>query len=173
MSKLLFVPFGLWLIFAGGISIYLFYRLTRIFFWKKTTGKIIKSHLKKDNSTLSYDTYLPDVEYEYTVKGKKFTGNKIFISDFESDRETIQQLINKFPEGSTVTVFYNPFNPSESILLRSYHSGMFIQLLVFFSMLSVFIFTLVFEIIYYGSDLSNTANFVKSFFHRLIYGEEQ
>lgn len=173
MSKLLFIPFGLWLVFAGSISTYLFYRLVRIFFWKKAEGKIIKSKLKKDSSTISYDTYLPDIEYEYTVKGKKFVGNRIFINDFESDKNTIQRLIDKFPEGSKVKVFYNPFRPSESILLRSYHSGMFIQLLVFFSMLSVFIFTLVFEIIYYGSDISGIAEFVKNLLHRLIYGEEQ
>ncbi|MDQ7055718.1 MAG: DUF3592 domain-containing protein [Persephonella sp.] len=132
---------------------------------------MLKSQIRKDSSSLSYDRYLPDIRYEYAVRGKRFVGDRIFINDFESDRNTILKLVSRFPEGTRVQVFYNPFNPSESILLRSYHSGMFIQILVFFSMLSVFIFTLIFEIIYYGSDMSSIAESVKNLLHRVIYGE--
>jgi hypothetical protein len=111
------------------------------------------------------------VEYKYTVKGKEYISNKVFLTEIASDEGTIKRLISQFPEGAKVKVYYNPLNPKEAVLKRSYHAGMFIQTLVFVSMLSVFLFTLVFEILYYGSDISHLAQIVKSWLHKIIYGE--
>ncbi|NPA13406.1 MAG: DUF3592 domain-containing protein [Aquificae bacterium] len=170
-GKFLFLPFGFWVSVLGLITLFLFYRLVRVYFWKKTEGVVLKSSLRKDISTISYDYFYPDVEYKYTVKGKEYISNKVFLTEIASDEGTIKRLISQFPEGAKVKVYYNPLNPKEAVLKRSYHAGMFIQTLVFVSMLSVFLFTLVFEILYYGSDISHLAQIVKSWLHKIIYGE--
>ncbi|WP_051654209.1 DUF3592 domain-containing protein [Persephonella sp. KM09-Lau-8] len=169
--KFLFLPFGFWVTVLGLITLYLLYRLIRIYLWPKTEGIIIKSEIQKDKRTIAYDYYYPHIEYKYTVNGKEYISNRIFLTEMASDYETIKKLVEKFPEGSKVKVYYNPFNPSDAVLKRNYHTGMFIQTLVFFSMLSVFLYTLIFEIIFYGSDLSDLANIVKSWLHSIIYGE--
>ncbi|WP_457627915.1 DUF3592 domain-containing protein [Persephonella sp.] len=170
-NRFLFLPFGFWVSVLGVITLFLFYRLVRVYFWRKTEGTVLKSDIKKDTSTISYDYYYPDIRYEYTVNGKKYISDSIFLTEIASDRKTIEKLVKQFPEGSRITVYYNPLKPSESVLKRNYHAGMFIQTLVFFGMLSVFLFTLIFEIIYYGADLSELAQSVKQWLHKTIYGE--
>ncbi|WP_457640029.1 DUF3592 domain-containing protein [Persephonella sp.] len=170
-GKFLFLPFGFWVSVLGLITLFLFYRLVRVYFWKKSEGVILKSDIKKDSSTVSYDYYYPDVLYRYTVNGKEYTSNRIFLTEIASDRKTIEKLVSQFPEGQKVVVFYNPLKPEDSVLKRGYHAGMFIQTLVFFGMLSVFLFTLFFEIIYYGADLSSLAQWVKKLLHSIVYGE--
>ncbi len=170
-KKFFFLPFGFWVALIGLITLYLFYRLVRIYFWRSVEGEIIKSELKKDEKQIAYDYYYPEIVYKYKVRGKEYTSDKIFLAKIASDYKTIKKLVEKYPVGTKVKVYYNPLNPKEAILKRNYHTGMFIQTLVFFSMLSVFLFTLIFEIIYEGADISKLANLVKDFLHNLFYGE--
>ena len=170
-SKFLFLPFGFWVFVLGLITLYLFYRLIRIYFWPSTEGIITKSGIKKDTKQIKYDYYYPEIEYSYKVRGKIYKSNKIFLTQIASDLKTIEKLVNQFPENRRVKVYYNPLNPKEAILKRDYHTGMFIQTLVFFGMLSVFLFTLIFDIIYSGADVSNLANLVKNLAHYVFYGE--
>ncbi len=170
-SKFLFLPFGFWVIILGLITLFLLYKLIKIFFYKKTTGKIIKSQVKKVENQISYEAYYPDIEYEYIVNGKRYKSSKIFLTNIESDYKTIKKLVEKYPEGKEIDIYYNPFKPEESILKRNYHTGMFIQTLVFFGMLSVFLYTLFIEIIGSDVDINDLAQVVKSWLHRVIYGE--
>ena len=167
-SKFLFLPFGFWITVLGLITLFLFYRLIRIYLWKKTEGEIIRSEIKKNEKIVAYDYYYPIIEYKYNVNGKDFISNKIFLTDIASDYKTIKKIVDKYPIGKKVKVFYNPFNPKEAVLKRNFHTGMFIQSLVFFSMLSVFLFTLIFEIIYEGADISKLALLVKEILHSIF-----
>ncbi|NPA58531.1 MAG: DUF3592 domain-containing protein [Aquificae bacterium] len=170
-NKLLFLPFGFWLVVSGTITLFLFYRLVSVFFWKKTEGTVIKSGMERAENNHRYDYFKPAVEYRYTVGGKEYTGRKVFLTELASDRKTVEKVLKQFPEGGKITVYYNPFRPEEAVLKRGYHAGMFIQTLVFFGMLSVFLFTLIFEILYYGADLSGIAQTVKQWLHKIFYGD--
>ncbi|NPA53767.1 MAG: DUF3592 domain-containing protein [Aquificae bacterium] len=171
-DRFLFLPFGFWVAVIGLITLYLLYRLVRIFFYKKTTGTIVKSQVKKVENQIAYEAYYPLVEYEYEVNGKKYRSNRIFLTNLESDYNTIKKIVDKFPEGKKIDIYYNPFKPEDSLLKRNYHTGMFIQTLVFFGMLSVFLYTLFIEVINPEVDLTKLAMTVKSWLHKIIYGEE-
>ncbi len=167
-SKFLFLPFGFWVFLLGLITLFLFYRLIRVYLWRKTEGEIIQSEVKKNEKIVAYDYYYPVIKYRYKVKNKEFISDRLFLTDLASDYQTIKKLVNKYPIGKKVKVFYNPFNPKEAVLKRNFHTGMFIQSLVFFSMLSVFLFTLIFEIIYKGADISKLAFIIKEFLHNIL-----
>ena len=167
-SKFLFLPFGFWVSVLGLITLYLFYRLIRIYLWKKTQGEIIQSEIKKNEKIVAYDYYYPLIKYKYVVNGKEFISDRIFLTDIASDYKTIEKIVKNYPVGKKVKVFYNPFNPKEAVLKRNFHTGMFIQALVFFSMLSVFLYTLIFEIIYKGADITDLANLIKEVLHSFL-----
>jgi hypothetical protein len=69
-----------------------------------------KLHSTK-NQTLFY--------YDYTVNGEKYLGARIFFGDtFLSlfSFAAAKSAITKYKEGQTVTVYYNPNNPANSVL---------------------------------------------------------
>ncbi len=171
-GKFLFLPFGFWVSVLGVITLYLLFKLVKTFFFKKTEGVIVKSQVKKVENQISYDYYYPLIEYEYSVNGKKYKSDRIFLSKLESDYSTVKKIVDKFPVGKKITIYYNPFNPEEAILKRNYHTGMFIQTLVFFGMLSVFLYTLFIDIMGQGTTVNDLAEIVKGILHRVIYGEE-
>ncbi len=171
-GKFLFLPFGFWVVVLGLITAYLLFRVIKIFFYRKTEGKIIISEVKRIENQVSYEAYYPHVVYEYEVDGKRYASDKIFLTNIESDYNTIKKLVEKFPVGKRIIIYYNPLKPEESLLKRNYHTGMFIQTLVFFGMLSVFLYTLFVEIIGTDTDLTDLAMTVKTWLHRIIYGEK-
>ncbi len=166
--KFLFLPFGFWVSVLGIITLILFYKLIRIYLWRETEGEIIQSEIKKDEKIVSYNYYYPVIKYRYTVNGKEYTSDRIFLTKLASDYNTVKGIVEKYPLNKKVKVYYNPFNPKEAVLKRNFHTGMFIQMLVFFSMLSVFLYTLIFEIIYEGADISKLALTIKEFLHNIL-----
>jgi len=171
-GKFLFLPFGFWVTVIGLITLYLLFKLIKIFFYKKAEGTIVKSEVKKINNQISYDYYYPLIEYEYEVNGKRYRSDRIFLTKLESDYNTIKKIVDKFPVGKKITIYYNPFKPEDSLLKRNYHTGMFIQTLVFFGMLSVFLYTLFIDIFGHGTTVDELAKVVKGILHRVIYGEK-
>lgn len=88
--------------------------------WPSTTGTILISTLQSRRSGRSHSTY-PVVGYQYTVNGQTYTSQAIKAGDqFMNVRVSgqAQTTVARYPVGSTVTVYYNPANPSESALER-------------------------------------------------------
>ncbi|MDP1829465.1 MAG: DUF3592 domain-containing protein [Archangium sp.] len=56
------------------------------------------------------------VTYRYKVGDKDLRGTSIALEDFESDRATAEALAARFPKGAPVKVFYEPADPSLSVL---------------------------------------------------------
>jgi hypothetical protein len=91
--------------------------------WKSVIGVITQTGIstKQLSGELSNEIgFNPDISYRYVVGGMEFIGNKIgqFPNPIAS-LSNAQKAIETYPEGSSVTVFYNPQNPSESVLSRS------------------------------------------------------
>ena len=72
--------------------------------WKITEGTITKSSVK-----LAGAAYIPDIEYEYFVLGVEYKGVSVTIPpDIIYDVKVAQGLIEEYPVGKKVDVFYNP-----------------------------------------------------------------
>ena len=94
--------------------------------WPQTTGKVIRSAVKSKkyepgeighNFGDSDVTNEPDVQYEFTVSGEKFIGHRVTIGEKTADFE-LDGILQKYPVGAEVTVYYDPANPKTAVLER-------------------------------------------------------
>lgn len=87
--------------------------------WPSTTGKVSKGFVEVSTSDTS-TSYTPKVIYEFTVDSQLYCGDTVRtgIVVMRGGYLGAQQIVDRYPEGSTVTVYYNPANPSQCVLER-------------------------------------------------------
>ncbi len=108
---------------AGGVGMTAFFglpmyrRAQASLTWPTTTGTIQTSELQKSFQK-GKTRYSPSVSYAYEVDGTPRTFNYIWASggDSSGDQSRQQAVVDKYPVGSTVKVFYDPENPDFAIL---------------------------------------------------------
>ena len=83
--------------------------------WLSATGKIIKSRVEVLGG--EYTSVSPKIIYEYRVGANEYTGNQIQVFGIDGN-ESAYDLVDRYPEGLEVTVYYNPDDPAESTLER-------------------------------------------------------
>jgi hypothetical protein len=87
--------------------------------WRTTTGRVLKSRVEVsggENTTVS-----ARVIYAYDVSGRAYQSDQIRAGDkvmTVSSSGDAYRLIDRYPEGAIVTVYYNPANPQEAALER-------------------------------------------------------
>jgi hypothetical protein len=97
--------------------------------WPAVPGKIIHSHTKKvkgggssigQSNAPKLTSYRPLIIYSYEVSGLKLEGRRIqFGSEPHTQaRSKVEESVSEYPAGSTVTVYYDPAKPAESVLKR-------------------------------------------------------
>jgi hypothetical protein len=112
----------------GGIGYYLYkrnqqsmvYRQIAQHTWLNTTGTVLMSTIQSKRIGGSHKTY-PVVIYQYAVNGQSYQSQYIKAGEqFLNVRVTgqVQATVARYPIGTSVTVYYNPSNPSESALER-------------------------------------------------------
>jgi hypothetical protein len=88
--------------------------------WPTTAGEIAHSAMlyQTDRTAGTGNTaaYRADVSYRYKVNGANYSSSQITLADFSSTRTRAQGIVERYPDKSTVEVYYNPANPSESVL---------------------------------------------------------
>ncbi len=85
--------------------------------WPSVSGVITTSRVttsRSDGSTM----YSADVVYDYTVEGQKYTGDNVFFGGNYSTSSSsgINKIVNRYPKGKTVKVFYDPNEVGNSVL---------------------------------------------------------
>ena len=88
--------------------------------WPTTQGTIMYSGIQahqssdEDGTSTSYDAA---VQYSYQVAGQAFQGTRKSFSDVRtSSVQRAQRILERYPQGSSVTVYHHPENPSLSVL---------------------------------------------------------
>ena len=84
--------------------------------WPNINGKVLESEVEKSRGGGNASAR---ILYEYTVDGKKYTSERIRafgISKFHFAESPT--LVEEFPAGKEVSVFYNPKDPSSAVLLH-------------------------------------------------------
>lgn len=89
--------------------------------WPTTQGEVVYSSLEQSMSTDSDGdssvTYGAKIVYNYQVGGQQLTGDRrVFSESRSSNARRAQEIANRYPVGSTVTVHYDPNNPPVSVL---------------------------------------------------------
>jgi hypothetical protein len=124
---------GCTLILDGSKAIYRYFNLNTQWkesqAWPSTPGKIIRSKVKgvrvasfsrHRSADGGRTAFMPDIMYLYCTNGESFESGQLFLGqstvgnfDYASD------LIGQYPEGSEVTVYYNPEEPETALLDRN------------------------------------------------------
>ena len=87
--------------------------------WATTRGTVIKSRVEVSGGEVT--SVSPRVIYEYIVGAREYQGDQIRAGEkywSASTSRDAYDTIDRYPEGATVTVYYNPTNPAESALER-------------------------------------------------------
>jgi hypothetical protein len=83
--------------------------------WPSTTGRIVKSDVDWVGETGS--TSVARVMYQYAVNGTTYQCRRLYTAP-DVPFEPAQSIVDRYPVGATVTVFYDPANPAEATLER-------------------------------------------------------
>lgn len=92
--------------------------------WLSTDGMIVKSFVtsEQDNEDTKGTRllYVPYVAYTYFVQGTQFVATRIhFGANAKSTvREGAEKALGNYPVGAPVTVYFNPENPTDAVLVR-------------------------------------------------------
>jgi hypothetical protein len=99
--------------------------------WPETTGKVIASRvqsLRKTPSDPGYGrrdtnvTNQPLVQYEYTVGARTYRCSRISVAA-EVDGAELRAILERYPVGKAVTVYYDPARPERALLERTLPAG--------------------------------------------------
>jgi hypothetical protein len=97
--------------------------------WETTEAVITSSSWSKEESKSHTDgrsftkiSYSFDVEYDYKVAGKTYTGQRYTMGPTTSDESTVKALVEQYPEDSTVRIYYDPEDPDRSTMFL--HGGL-------------------------------------------------
>lgn len=94
------------------LSLWMRSRSTQCLHWPSVLGVVTESRVEDS----PIDMMKPVVRYRYAVDGSTFIGFRVTFSGYGVSRSAMVQLIAPYPEGSTVTVYYDPANPASSVL---------------------------------------------------------
>jgi hypothetical protein len=86
--------------------------------WQMTTGKITKSRVEVSGGETT--SVSPRIAYEYEVYGKSYQGEQIRAGGLwvSGPTRSAYDIVDAYPVGATVTVYYDPNKPEDSALER-------------------------------------------------------
>ncbi len=89
--------------------------------WPSVAGSILQSgietHQSTDDDGSISTTYGVSLVYKYTISGQEFQGTRRTFTDVRtSSLLRTQKILVSYPQGGSVTVFYNPDDPSSCVL---------------------------------------------------------
>ncbi|MFX0156274.1 MAG: DUF3592 domain-containing protein [Candidatus Hodarchaeota archaeon] len=100
---------------------------TRCSRWPVVVGEVTSSEMKPKSKRLAEfaeavhtvaGIYQPEIIYTYEIDGEKYTNNTVrpVGRNVYKDKPIVQRVLNLFPVGYKVYIFYNPQNPQKSVL---------------------------------------------------------
>ena len=90
--------------------------------WPSIQGTISSSSVSKrttrDSDRRTRTTYYPKVGYRYRVDGRNYISSRIAFGTGDSggSAKWARKIVNKYPVGKNVTVYYNPQDPQYGVL---------------------------------------------------------
>ncbi len=115
--------------------------------WPSTNGTVQVSSMTSSygchGKSGCYYTYVANIDYAYNVGGVQYSSGQLNIIGSASSRDPsyIQGLVNQYPVGESVQVYYNPATPSQAVLQPGVQSGSY-ALVVFgliFALVGLFV----------------------------------
>lgn len=96
--------------------------------WASTMGTVLASYLERRSSSDGSTNY-PVVQYSYQVGGQMYQGAKI-APGMDVGGTGAGKVVNRYPQGAQVMVFYDSNNPSDAVLEKKAPAQWLIWLLL-------------------------------------------
>ena len=94
--------------------------------WSTASGRIVTSETRTEHHRSAGEATtvktMPLVEFEFSVGGQKWRGNRISIGE-DSGGANTEATLQRYPIGAVVSVYYDPANPKKSVLERDIPEG--------------------------------------------------
>lgn len=107
--------------------------------WPRASGTVTACALEK--SPEHRRRYRALVQYSYRVGGKDYQGSRIFWGGNEGREKHVASVVETYPAGSKVRVFYDPKNPAEAVLDPIQNTGSRQLVLYALAMITLGLFT--------------------------------
>ena len=106
-----FIVAGVFLLIYGVKSVN---RASKSVNWPRASGVVREASVKEDPFDNTYSFIL---RYEYDVDGTTHSGNSVDFGDYGSSyRSHAQGIVDQYPEGKEVVVYYMPEKPDVCVL---------------------------------------------------------
>lgn len=114
-----FLIFGIMGLFWGAKELRLAQESLR---WPVADGTIRNSSVEYHSSSDGGGTYQAEVFYQFTVDGESHSGNKVSFGDYGTSHPAhAQKIVNRYPQGLQVPVYYRGEEPNTCILEPGWH----------------------------------------------------
>jgi hypothetical protein len=84
--------------------------------WPSVTGFVLNSKFEKNPGSGNDVSYVAEIKYSYEIVGKTYTNDDLGYEREAAD-DDVRSLIQEHPDGSKITVYYDPSRPSRSIVI--------------------------------------------------------
>ncbi len=105
--------------------------------WPSTTGKVTSSQVRVDTSTdnegSTSTSYVPAIQYEYAVNKTQYTSSRRTVGSGQmgyGSRNRANAIVEQYPAGKSVSVYYDPKNPKYAVLQTGVSSSVYVWLLM-------------------------------------------
>jgi hypothetical protein len=92
-------------------------RVKRASKWAQTPGRIMVARIQEEDED-GVTRYRPEIVYRYQVDGGNYRNDRICFGGIGTESDTVEAelYLEAFPEDSETVVYYDPKNPSSSVL---------------------------------------------------------
>ena len=108
--------------------------------WPTASGTITASALEQLPGNKW--RYRAAVRYAYRASGKAYEGSRVFWGGNEGREKHMASVIETYPEGAKVRVFYDPNDPAEAVLDPIQNTGSRPMVLYALAMITLGLFSL-------------------------------
>jgi len=89
--------------------------------WPSTLGKVARAYVAPYGGN-ARGYYRTVVTYTYEVGGRIYQSHQLaIVESYTNQLNEAQAMVSHFSSGSTVTVYYNPDDPSNAVLMPGLH----------------------------------------------------
>jgi hypothetical protein len=84
--------------------------------WPTAQGRVVQSTVDvQEGKAVPFSAH---VEYDFTVDGRSYHGQRIAMGPTKRDRQRadVEAVLARYPAGQAVAVHYNPTNPGDAVL---------------------------------------------------------
>lgn len=94
--------------------------------WPASPGQVLAAVVGVQSGE-NGPTYFPRITYTYNVNGQTYQNDRLVIGGgISGNRGPAEQIVARYPAGSSVPVYFNPANPQEAVLERRSGSTRFL-----------------------------------------------